>query len=229
MKPVSPTRSASGVCGAVPCCAKMPTLKTRTRRKRKNMSQLYRAGDARLQQSVQSPRVQGSVEEDAKCAKRLTSPLRAEADQDDMALAKLDVERSGFAEQVFFADQIAGHERRSLVLVSCEHGPLETLFHLEHGASIHEHRRLGRHAGHHRMRRIGRDLDDRSAQEELFRLEAGNDVPDRKFELRDGEGAGVTQTDNRAAASYELVESLQIIRRELIGILRSGCAAAASS
>ena len=50
------------------------------------------------------------------------------------------------------------------------------------------------------------DLDDRPAQEELLRREAGDDVLHRQLELLDRERAGVVQADERAAAANELLE-----------------------
>ena len=75
------------------------------------------------------------------------------------------------------------------------------------------------------MRRIGRDLDDRAAQEEFFRSQAGDDVAYRQLELLDGERARVAQADERAAAANELLEPLQIVCIELVCVFGSDRAA----
>src|SRR5438094_4147936 len=79
------------------------------------------------------------------------------------------------------------------------------------------------------MRRIGRDLHDRAAQEEFFRPQAGDDVAYRQLELLDGERARVAQADERATAANELLERLQIRRGKLVRVLRTDRAAAAST
>src|SRR5262249_56258887 len=85
------------------------------------------------------------------------------------------------------------------------------------------------------MRRIGRALDDRPAQEEFLRSESGDDVSDRQPELLNRERARVAHTDERAAAADELLEALQIRSGELIAVLRpnlpsfTSAAAAAST
>ena len=69
------------------------------------------------------------------------------------------------------------------------------------------------------MRRIGGDFDNRSAQEELFRPQTGDDVPHRQLELLNRERARVAQAHERAAAADELLEPLEIGRRKLIRVL----------
>jgi len=95
-----------------------------------------------------------------------------------MAVAERHVERGRFAMQHIFADQVTGEERRSRILIAREDCPCESVLRLEHRAAVDENRRFLRHAGHHRVRGIGRDLDDRSTQEEFLGPEAGDDVPD---------------------------------------------------
>src|SRR5471030_831495 len=69
------------------------------------------------------------------------------------------------------------------------------------------------------MRRIGGDLDDRSAQEELLGPQPGDNVLHRELQVLNRECARVAQADDGAAAADELVEPLQILGRQLIRVL----------
>src|SRR4051812_19033141 len=82
------------------------------------------------------------------------------------------------------------------------------------------------------MRRIGGHLDDRSAEEEFVRAQAGDDVSHRQLELLNRKRAGVAEADERAAAADELLELLQIGGGELIRVFgpdRASVAAAAAA
>ena len=62
--------------------------------------------------------VQRRVEQHPERAERLAAPLGPKAEQDDVAVVELHVERRRFAVQVLLADQIARQQRRSRFLRS---------------------------------------------------------------------------------------------------------------
>ena len=81
-----------------------------------------------------TPKPHHRIEDDAERAERLAAPLRAEPEQDDVALAVRHVERRRAVVQELLAEQIAGEERRAGRLVPGQHLALEPLAGLECGA-----------------------------------------------------------------------------------------------
>ena len=70
--------------------------------------------------------------------------------------------------QVLLAEQVAREQRRARRRVLRQRRPLEAVERREHRAAVDEHLRALRHARHHRVRRIGRHLEDRAAGEEVL-------------------------------------------------------------
>jgi hypothetical protein len=68
------------------------------------------------------------------------------------------------------------------------------------------------------MRRVSGHFDNGSTEEEFFRPQTGDDVFHRQLQLLDGERARITEADDRAATTDELLEALQICRRQLVGV-----------
>src|SRR5262245_10437564 len=182
MKPVSPTRSTSGVCGALDCCARTAVDSATTQIIRKSMSSVYSLAC-----------IQSGVEQDAERSKRLTAPLWAEAQQHDVTIAHAYVQRGGAAIQICLADQIAGSRGRSRLLRPGQYDAREALFGFEHGARVHEYSGLRRHTRHDRMLGIHLHFDDGSAEEEFVGTQAGDDISDGEVQLLDGERARVAQ------------------------------------
>src|ERR1051326_6106867 len=147
--------------------------------------------------------VERGVENDTERAERLAAPLWPESDQHDMSAVMLDIDRRRLPLNVFLAEQITRYERRPGVRVLRQHDDVGVRLWREDRRAIAEHLRAIGHAGHHRLCRIGDDLENRSAGEVILRRQAADRVLHRQMQLIDREVRRLVETDERAAVPDE--------------------------
>src|SRR6185436_15722524 len=96
-------------------------------------------------------------------AERLAAPLGTKADEDHVPALMLHIERRGMALDVLLAQEVAGQSWGAAAGVFRQGGSLEAVESREDRTVVHEDLGPLGHAGHHRMSRIGSDLEDRAA------------------------------------------------------------------
>src|SRR5882762_3992391 len=229
--PVSPTRSTIGLSTAGGCWARSGPAVTSPSSNRSHSALTFIGPHAAYQPYPAdqphpahetwsfSPAEEHRVEQRSECPEGLAAPFGAEPEQHDVPGVERHVERRCLSLQILLPDQIPRLQRRSRFPVAGEHRAREAILGLEHRAAVDEHHRFVGHPGHHRMRGIGGDLDDRAAQEEFLGAQAGDDIPDRQPQLLNRERAGIAQADEGAAGTDELFFSLHVGPRELIAVL----------